>query len=555
MNKKKNAIYKNLFFAAALIFIAILCRYIILSVPFLSPFSDKLLNYIRIFIYIGILSLWGVTVSRRVMQPKVRRMLISIASLMVFWLVIREFRYHYIIQPDILRFIWYMYYIPMLIIPLLGLYISVFLGKEKEYKTPAFMWFFSILSGVFIILILTNDLHQFAFVFEDINDHNNYEYGWLYYTATAWVYLCSGISFITMLRKLKAPNINTFFVFVPFAFAIIYGALYASRVQFVLKYLGDVTVVFCLVFAAFFESCIQCGLIQSNSGYFELFTSSVDTPVQITDKNYNVKYRAASSESFAVDDIKRAKEKPVIIDGQKRLHVIEIKGGLAVWSEDISELLSLYDDLKERREELEERNAFLELEYEKEKEHQTVAEQNRLYDLLQKKTQAQLDKIEEYVQQYKEAKSKEEKQSILAHIIVFGTFIKRQKNFILSMENESEFSELMLSSAISESFRALRLLEINGSYLIKSNKNSLPSRTLFLAYDFFEDVIETILDEAKFINFRFCEIGGKLRINILADSKSDFSSLKLKYPGLIIEYDDEGGSEFILEPKGGDAYV
>ncbi len=553
MKTRGSRIYKSLVLSALFIVAAILCRYIILTVPTIPPFFDKLLNYIRIFIYIGILSLWGVTVSRRVMQPKVRRMLTAIAMLMVFWLVIREFRYRYVLHPDLLRFLWYMYYIPMMTVPLLGVYISIFLDKEEDYRAPKYMWLICALTFILIALILTNDIHHFAFIFKDISNHNDYNYGWLYYTSTAWVYLLSAISFLTMIKKLKKPNKKTAISFIPFAFAILYGILYASRAEFVIKYLGDVTVVFCLVFAAFFESCIYCGLIRSNSRYFELLTSSVNTPIQILDKSYNVKYRSKTSEDIDTEIIKSAINKPIIIDEKNRVHTIEIKGGMAVWSEDISELLSIYETLKERREELEDRKAFLELEYEKEATHKAIAEQNRLYDLLQKKTQAQLDKIEAYMQQYKVAKTNEEKQSILAHIVVFGTFIKRRKNFVLSMENESEFSELMLTNAIAESFRALRLFSINGSYLISTNKNSISGKTLSEAYDFFEDVIEALLDEAKYINFRFCEVGGRLRINILADSQSDYSELLSRYPNLKIEYDDS--TQFIFEPEGGEKNV
>ena len=45
----------------------------------------------------------------------------------------------------------------------------------------------------------------------------------------------------------------------------------------------------CLIFASILECCIQCGLIQSNLGYDELFEAT-SLPVQITDRAFRSQY-------------------------------------------------------------------------------------------------------------------------------------------------------------------------------------------------------------------------------------------------------------------------
>lgn len=542
-------------FALMLIAFALLCHFITRSVSDLPAFADKILNYSRVFIYIGIFSVWGVSVSRRVIEPAVRKILTSASVLMVFWLVVREYKYRFVVSADIIRFFWYCYYIPILLIPTLALFAALYTGKSEDFHLPKRSALLCVPSAFFVALVLTNDLHQQVFSFPSqasVWTEFNYNYSWGFYAIIIFGVIYTVASLIIMLEKTRIQKRTKYFIplITPFVMAGIFTFLYKSENALISIILSDYAVFFCLVFILFFEICIRCGLIRSNSRYSELFSACVNTPVQILDNDYNVRFAASASESVALDDILRAKVSPVILESGKRLHTISVKGGYAIWTEDISELLNLRQTLTERKNELADRNAFLQLEYEKEKEHNIAKEQNRLYDLLQSKTQSQLDKIDSCVLAYKSAETEIEKKELLSKIVLFGTFIKRRKNFVLSMENSNELSVQLLDSALAESFRALKLCGINGGYYIGIDKTILSGQVLSLAYDFFEDVTEAVLDNAKFINFRFSEMGGALRISILSDSQLDCSWLREKYPDLKTDFDE--GSEFVLTLNGGE---
>ena len=204
----------------------------------------------------------------------------------------------------------------------------------------------------------------------------------------------------------------------------------------------------------------------------------------------------------------------------------------------------------DRKEELKERNEWLQYEYEREKEHQIVEEQNRLYDLLQSKTQRQLDKIEQLTLQYKKTDALEDKQRILSHIVVLGSFIKRRKDFILSIDSTPTIPEKKLSSALGESFRALKKMNINGGFFVNTEKEFIDGQLLTLAYDFFEDVIELVLDIAKYVNVSVCVINGVLRINIMVDCNCATDYLRSKYPQVSIFVEDDG-TEFVMPLEGG----
>ena len=64
-------------------------------------FFDKLLHFIRRFIYIGLFAAWGVSIYKRVMQPAVRKYLTYVSGLIVMWLVIRDFKWRFVTDPDV----------------------------------------------------------------------------------------------------------------------------------------------------------------------------------------------------------------------------------------------------------------------------------------------------------------------------------------------------------------------------------------------------------------------------------------------------------------------
>ena len=537
----------------SVIALAVLCHGISYNIS--TAFVARILDFTRTFLYIGLFSVWGFSISKRVVQKQAKALLISVAALEVFWLVMRELKYRFVSSPDLLRHLWYEYYVPVLLIPLLALFVSMLLSKPEGYRLPRKAFPFAVPTLALIVLVLTNDFHQLAFRFPEnasVWTEREYSYGIVYFSAVVWAVLCSLISFVIMLSKSRLEKNRKAFPLplIPILAAVIYIILYILRVGFVLRMLGDVAVFFCLVFTGYFESCIQSGLIQSNTRYFNLFSSIEEVSISITDDEYNQKYASKKAEKISVSNMKKAEGAPIILDNKKRLHNMKIAGGHAIWSEDISEILALSQALTETKEELEERNALLNIEYEKEKEHKTTLEQNRLYDLLQAKTQPQLNKINALMQQYRQTENFEKKQIILGKIVVLGTYIKRRKDFVLSMEYASEFPELMLSSALGESFRALGALDIKGSYLVCTNRELICAKTLSLAYDLFEDIVETLLDKANYINFQLCEIGSALRLSIITDCAQADASLLEKYPKMRLE--NEGFLHFLLELEGGE---
>ena len=104
----------NLWLAAAVAGV-ILCA--VLMRAFYMPYS----GFLRTVLYNILIFSWAVSVWWRILHAQTRHCLLGAAALMLFWLDIRLIRYDFAQTPEMLRRLWYAYYIPMLLIPTLSL--------------------------------------------------------------------------------------------------------------------------------------------------------------------------------------------------------------------------------------------------------------------------------------------------------------------------------------------------------------------------------------------------------------------------------------------------
>ncbi len=540
---------------SAIIVLAAACRAIAFSTQ--NDFLDRLANFTRIFLYLGLFTVWGVTIHRRVLQIQARHYLVTVVVLMIFWLTVREFRWHLVANEDVKRWLWYAYYFGILLIPLLAFFISLSLGKPETYRLPKWTAFLYLPTFTLLALVLTNDLHQRVFVFSDTAANYselNYSYGALFYVLYVWDSACALAAIAVMLSKCRIPRTRKilWIPLTPFAAALLYVVLYAIRVPFVTRVLGDLAVFDCLLFTAFFESCIQCGLIQSNTRYTDLFMASSDISAQIVDTAYCVRYSASGAAWFPKEVMKEAETASVVLPGGKRLHNMPVNGGHVIWTEDISELLNVQETLEHSREDLQDRNKFLQYSYEQEKEHRLVVEQNRLYDLLQNKTQRQLDHIQELTRAYQKAESDNDKRRIIASIVVLGSYIKRRKDFILSMDSSPALPESKLTNALVESLQSLELLGIRGGCFVRTERELVDGDALTRAYDFFESVAENVMASARYLSVAVRMASGGLRCTVMTDSTGGGEGIRRLFPQVQIVRDEDGGTEYLLPLEGGE---
>lgn len=101
-------------FAAILaVLAAMLCR----QVDTGNLFLDKLSVIVRSFIYIGLFTGWGFYLKRRIIHKRALFYLELTAGCMVFWFLIRTLKYSVFYDIVLMRWCWYLYYVPFILIP------------------------------------------------------------------------------------------------------------------------------------------------------------------------------------------------------------------------------------------------------------------------------------------------------------------------------------------------------------------------------------------------------------------------------------------------------
>lgn len=546
---------KKIFITSGSVLLAVLLAYCFRFIG-KGSFYPTLFSYLRSFIYIGLFAAWGLSVRQRIVQSQVKRYLTSVSLLLIFWMAARSAKYFIFWQPDAIRYLWYLFYLPMLFVPVLALLIAMSLGKPDDYRLPKSTMILWLISGALLLLVLTNDMHQIIFTFPKDADvwtdtDNGYAMG--YFAVVGWQVLCAIAALVLMFIKRRVPNGRRHLLHViPMILSLVYSAFYYMGVDWLRFLFGDIAAFQSLMYMLTFELCITCGYIHSNSRYADLFASSVGTSAEITDKDYNVCYAALNTRPISKETMIKAEKTPVATDGGLTVHTMPIGGGYAVWTEDVSALLKIREESECLAEELAERNDILRYEYKREAKRRKVEEQNRLYDLLQSTTQTQIDCISVLAKEYRLISKTDTKRAktLLSEIAVLCSYIKRRKHLTLLTDRDYKVSVSELERAFSESLQTLKLLNVRSTLYMDSELSMLSGKTAASVFDFYETVIEADLESLTSIQVSFADVGS-LRLSLNVCCKADLSPFA-DNNNVCYEKDDEDEYQrLVFFPEGG----
>ena len=548
---KPNLKKHRAFFCAAL---AVLAAAVLRQIGFrVDDPLDWLCSFIRSVIYIGLFTAWGVSVRGRIIQPQVRRYLTAISALMVFWMAVRSIRYLLAQDPWVMRHLWYLYYLPMLFIPLLAVFVAMSLGRPESFRLPKWTKLLYIPTAALLLQVLTNDLHQLVFVFpaDAAVWMDDYHYAVGYFLTVGWMILCTATALVTMLIKCRVPYSRKVLTmpFVPVILAIIYGALYIARVPLLRMMAGDMTVVFCLLFTAVLESCIQCGLIQANTHYRELFDAST-VGAQITDPEYHVVLSSGAAQAVNIETLRQTQQAPLMLEGGIRLSGAPIKNGHVIWTEDISPLIKVLADLEEAKENLQDNKDILEEEHALKEREAHIAEQERLYHIIQRDTEKQILLMDEMIGQAENAGSDEERRHILKKMLVIGAYLKRRSNLVFLSDKDSVLEAKELDLSIGESINNLETFGVTCGFISELTGTVLAMNVIAM-YDFFEEIAERSLDRMSSILVHAGIKADLIFFSVDTDSVSDFSDLASDTVAAVRDEDGEWKLTLRLD-RGGD---
>ena len=518
IQQKKQRNWNQVIFVG-LVIAALLCRIV-------GKVSPRYLFWgiLRTLIYIGLYIGWGISIHKRVVQKAAKNTLIFISGLMIFWFIVRSIKYFFAMDVNVERYLWYSYYLPMLFIPQAAVQTAVLLGQPEEYILPKWLKLLYVPTTLCFLLVLSNDFHQcvFSFAAGEVWTDKGYSYAWGYYTVLLWEVVCAVAAFALMVYKCRLSQRKKYLPVIGIGISILYAIIYASGAEWMQVIGGDITAALCLMFVCIFESCIYCGLIQTNTGYEELFEVCT-MGAQITDRNYCVRYTSANAMELSEAVMREAEKGDIVVDKKTLIQNRPIQGGHILWQEDIEYIIMLLERMEENRKTIEESNCLEQENYQTKAKINMLREKNRLYDKLQTQPAGQIGLLNELLSQYEAEEDLVKSRRLLAKISVIGTYIKRYGNLIFIGERAEISDVAELGACLEESFSSLKLMGIECALTAPAGER-IYVRDAVRIYSFFESIVESCVDSIQFMWVKIRPCGEELIVCMEVESEANLSS-------------------------------
>ena len=316
-------------------------------------------------------SIWGVLVYLRCLDYVLRRRLVAIATICALWMIEVILKYKSF-TPFYATILWYLYYVPMTLVPLLyqrcGLRLA---GLEqhragRRYRTA--LWVAAIL---LIGFVLTNDFHQQVFHFDRSSDtwSNDYTYGWGYFAVLIWTAF-NFVAFFILVSRSASFRIQRFSGTA--ALVLLGGAFfaisYALRVPWAWKL--NFSLVYCVLCVVTMEICLDCGVIPSYHDIAGIFdTLPLDLKVLTRDLQevyatpVSKPIPAGVREELRAQELGHSHAFAVVSNPDVMYRSFPLLGGSALLAQDVSEVNELNRELAHRRMELQRQNELLTADY------------------------------------------------------------------------------------------------------------------------------------------------------------------------------------------------
>ena len=422
-------------------------------------------------------SIWGVLVYLRCLDYVLRRRLVAVATICALWMIEVILKYKSF-TPFYATVLWYLYYVPMTLVPLLyqlcGLRLA---GLEqhragRRYRTA--LWVAAIL---LIGFVLTNDFHQQVFHFDRSSDtwSNDYTYGWGYFAVLIWTAF-NFVAFFILVGRSASFRIQRFSGTA--ALVLLGGAFfaisYALRVPWAWKL--NFSLVYCVLCVVTLEICLDCGVIPSYHDIAGIFdTLPLDLKVLTRDLQevyatpVSKPIPAGVREELRAQELGHSHAFAVVSNPDVMYRSFPLLGGSALLAQDVSEVNELNRELARRRMELQRQNELLTADYDL-KAH--LADQEAEALLVKDVDQALARALGEMygllssLPPLTDEASSHERYRMLQCAKMFVAYCKRKGSLTLAQHGESGFDRDRIQLIANELASDLRTIDIDCASII-----------------------------------------------------------------------------------------
>ena len=419
--------------------------------PVPDPYMTTVVYSARTVLYFVIVFLWIYTLRLRIMISKTRDYLTIMAGFIILFFLTQAIKYRVLdYHPILMRYAWYSYYIPLVMICIFFLMACIsFLNtkfNEKLLLIPAVL---------LVLIVLTNDYHHLVFipVVGEVFDggKGSYTRNIFFYLIYAYYFICVIVGLVILVfafrsrKELKRKTLYPFLFLVPWVvvtsllFYVImpkYHEPYKEPDIFIFGVIGVI------------EVCIYCGLIPHNENYIGFFKGS-RIPAVITDKSLSPVYETDIRLDADAATFEQAVNDPVYNSSTElKTSGMSVHGGYVFWGTDESSIRRLNKELEEANQTLSAGNELLKKENELRASEISVKERERLDRLTSQKMRPYLDRIERLL---KNAGSDEQGfEHTIERVSSLNCVVKRGANMLLCADENGIVEAKELLYAVKE---------------------------------------------------------------------------------------------------------
>ena len=473
-------------------------------------------------------TLWMLTVQRRIMDGLLRRLMYALSLFILLWFLLQLARYNVLCDVEPFdHLLWYAFYIPNCALPAVCWMIALRIMRRNDKRHTVLIAVVLTCAAVLCALILTNDFHALAFRFPDgvFTDSPVMRRGpvyILYLVFTVSVLAASyGLIVIKYFRHVSrrlhlSPVVP---ILLGGAYHILYFLHMDPRIGGIA--LWNYEEVYAWTLLGCLEACIVNGMIPANTGYEKLFAMT-EVPAAITNEQGRLVYQTATADV------------PFRENSDFRIRRYPISGGTISWTEDLSEVRDLNRRLGEVREQMEARNSVLAAEGQIRRERAEVETRNRLYDRISESVRDQLEQTEALFENGSD--------NALARIAGLTAYVKRRSNLELAVTDGTLRAE-DLSAALAESLDYLKLCGV-GTSLVSFTEGPFPAEQVISLYEQFELFVESNPTDLRSLNAIVRTENGRLSLRLRFSSDGFALHPKERFRGTVSM--DRDGDDLLL---------
>ena len=426
---------------------------------------------------LAIYTIWLILLYIRIFDKTLKKYVLSIGVLLVFWMAIRMVKRY--TTGYVTEILWYLYYIPLLMIPTFYYNCSSYLmnSKNKKRRIVAI-----IISIILFLLVITNSLHNIVFkIKSNINDYNH-NIG--YFIIVAWILCLIVVAIINLIKSSKNKGYkNIILISVTILIGIIYTILYIKNIPVIRK--TNMSVIIGTLFCVGLEMMLDFKLIPNNFRYKKIFKNS-NLPLEIVSqdgKTRIVTNHSINLKENIINDIKNNKVKSIYKDNNIIKNVNVINGGYSIEEKDYSKINEYEEKLKSKQQELIEQETILQKQRKIATEIYETKLKGEIIELLDEKIEQKRNLINELIKEMKITDIDKMK-----NIKLLLNYCKRMSNLVISSYNKEKYDNKRLEVIINEMLIEAQSLGING--VLKTNNFEISSGETANIY---EIIFETIM--------------------------------------------------------------